>query len=249
MLDKLDYCYNDVDSIVHRINPIVKWIGFLFYILFLFLKYNNIVFICNMVFIFLLMLLSNVSYVRYLRVIWNLKYFIIIYYLFTLNTLNMELYDVNILMFKALFLIIYVKVIIFTTSKESMGKGIAYLLNIFNLIGISIRKIEMFFINIFTFVLCFITNHNETVYSMEFKGIQYGYSNLFHKMKFNFSNIKRVHEVSKNDMAKRKKGLFDKLYNSKLEKKYKYRSKFNLFDILYLLYYICLLTFYVLVVR
>ncbi len=116
MLDKLDYSYNDIDSIVHRISPIFKFIGLFFYVLICLLKFNNILFIWNILIVFILILFSNVKYMRYLRVLWNLKFLIIIYYFFTLNTLSMELSDVNILLFKILFFIYYLKVIVFTTT-------------------------------------------------------------------------------------------------------------------------------------
>ena len=249
MLDKLDYSYNDINSIVHRISPIFKFIGLFFYVLICLLKFNNILFIWNILIVFILILFSNVKYMRYLRVLWNLKFLIIIYYFFTLNTLSMELSDVNILLFKILFFIYYLKVIVFTTTKESMGKGLSFILNIFNLIGISIRKIEMFFINVFTYLLFLLTNNNEYINSLEFKGINYTHGNIIDKWKIFFSNIKKVNELSKKDYKKRKKGLEDKLFKSKANKLYKYRNRYNIFDIIYMIANIGMLIFYILVVR
>ena len=249
MLNRLDYTINDVDSIVHRINPVIKFIGLIIYVLICLLKYNNLLFILNIGFVFLLMLLSNVKYIRYLKVIWNLKYLIIIYYLFCLNTLELEFSNVNILLFKILFFIFYIKVIELTTSKECIGKGLSAIINIFNLIGISIRKIELFFVNIITYLILLITNHNKVIDSLEYKGINYSHTNIIDKWKVSISNMNNVLSNSKSDMKKRKRDIDSKNYNSKVKRVYKYRNSLVIFDIIYLVYNIGLLVFYVLVVR
>ena len=64
-----------------------------------------------------------------------------------------------------------------------------------------------------------------------------------------FSNIKKVNELSKKDYKKRKKGLEDKLFKSKANKLYKYRNRYNIFDIIYMIANIGMLIFYILVVR
>ena len=65
MLNNLDYTYNDEDSIVHRINPLLKFIGLFIYILVCLFKYDNVLFILNLSLVFILILLSNVSILRY----------------------------------------------------------------------------------------------------------------------------------------------------------------------------------------
>lgn len=249
MLSNIDFTIHDIDSIVHRINPSIKFIGLFIYVLICLLKFNNILFILNIAFVFLLILLSNVKYLRYLKVLWNLKYIIIIYYLFSLNTLGLEFRDVNIILFKVLFFIYYVKVIEFTTSKESIGRGLGFFLNIFNIIGISIRKIEMFITNLISYVVMFITNQGDLIHSMEYKGVNYSHGNILEKGKIIVSNIKRVNEFSKEDMDRRKREIKSKKYNGKRNRLYSYRNRINVFDIIYVVYNIGLLVFYVLVVR
>ena len=249
MLDKLDFTIHDIDSIVHRVNPSIKFIGLIIYTLICFLPFHNILFILNIAFVFLLILLSNVKYTRYLKVLWNLKFFIIIYYLFTLNTLGLELRDIHIFLFKVLFFIYYVKVIEFTTTKESVGRGLGFIINLFNLIGFSVRRIEMFIINIISYCIMMITNNRDYIHSLEYKGVNYSHANILDKGKIIVSNIKRVNEFSKEDMKRRKRDIESKNYNAKRKRAYSYRNRFNVFDILYLVYNIGLLVFYVLVVR
>ena len=113
MLNKLDYSYNNEDSYVHKLNPSIKMIGLLFYVLFCLLKYNNYLFIVNLAVIFVLVLFSNVDYKRYLKVLWNWKFLLIFLYVF-LYSQEMVIRDINIIIFKILFFLLYFKCLIYS---------------------------------------------------------------------------------------------------------------------------------------
>ena len=122
MLNKLDYSYNDEISLIHRIDPLLKFIGLFIYILVCLFKYDNILFIINLSLVFIIILFSNVSIFIYLY--------------------QLDIMDINIVVFKIVFLVLYMAVIVYTTTKEDIGKGLAKVINVFNLIGINIKKIS-----------------------------------------------------------------------------------------------------------
>jgi len=249
MLDELDYSYNDVDSLVHRLNSSFKFIGLFIYVLICLLKFNNILFIVNTLLVFILILLSNIKYIRYLKVIWNLKYIIIIYYFVTLNALGMDLSSINILLFKILFFIMYIKVIIFTTPKENIGRGLGRIFNVFNFLGISIKIIELFFINLFDYRYLLVANNNQYINSLEHRGIDYSHNNIIEKTKISLLGVKSINDKSIKDIKNKKEIIKDRLYNDKVKRLYKYRNRFNIFDIIYMIINIAMIIYYVLVVR
>ena len=248
MLNNLDYTYNDEDSIIHRINPLLKFIGLFIYILVCLFKYDNILFILNISLVFVLILLSNVSILRYLKVVWKLKYLIIILY-FMLYHYGLEIIDINVIVFKLVFLVLYIALIVYTTTKEDIGRGLSKGLNIFNIIGINLKKISSFITNIITFIISYIDTMKEVINSGENKGIDYSHSNILSKFKLVLVNLKRVYKDCKNKMRLRKSDMKYKLYNGNIISKYKYRTKLAIFDFAYIFMNIGLIIYYVLKVR
>ena len=53
MLNRLDYSYNGEESIVHRLNPVVKIFGLIVYVLICLLKFNYLLFIVSIVSVFI----------------------------------------------------------------------------------------------------------------------------------------------------------------------------------------------------
>ena len=197
---------------------------------------------------FVLILLSNVSILRYLKVVWKLKYLIIILY-FMLYHYGLEIIDINVIVFKLIFLILYIVMIIYTTTKEDIGKGLAKGFNIFNIIGINLKKISSFITNIITFIISYIDTMKEVINSGENKGIDYSHSNILNKFKLVLVNLKRVYKDCKNKMRLRKSDMKYKLYDGNIISKYKYRTKLVIFDYAYIFMNIGLIIYYVLKVR
>lgn len=248
MLSKLDYLYNDGESILHRINPVCKYFGLFIYILLCFLKFDNFLFICNISFVFLLLLLSNVSFFKYLKIIWNFKYIIIFIYIFLLNN-QMEFIEINIMMFKLMFFILYIAVIVFTTTKEDLGRGGSIVVNRFNFVGLSIKSISSFITDIFVFINIFIDNYNDIIINLEIKGHVYSHASIIDKIKIFFLYLKKVIKCSLDKMKDRKNDMKYKLYDNKVKSKYKYRNKLCIFDYIYVILNICMLVYYILKVR
>ena len=157
--------------------------------------------------------------------------------------------DMNIIIFKFVFFVLYVIMIVYTTTKEDLGKGVSKVLNIFNLVGISLRKISSFLTNIFTYFLIWIDTYNEVFTCLEIKGNNYTYSSLIQKLKMFFSNFKLVIKKCNSKMSLRKKDKKYKLYNGNVKSQYKYRRKLYIFDYLFIILNIGMIIFYILKVR
>lgn len=247
MLNKLDYSYNNENSFIHKINPSIKLLGLFFYVLFCLLKYNNYLFICNITLVFTLILFSNVDIKRYAKVLWNIKYFLILLCVI-LYANNMVLRDIIIIVFKILFFFLYFKCLLFTTTREEFGKGGSVLLNLFNLIGLSLRRIAINISNIFSFVGFFIETWKDFYSNMNIKGGCVDLS-IFDKIVAFFREFKNIWRVSREKSRQRKKDLLNKLYDKHLHSAYKYRYKLKWFDYLFVIIYIVMLVFYIWKVR
>jgi len=247
MLNKLDYSYNNENSLIHKINPSIKILGLCFYVLFCLLKYNNYLFICNIALVFSLILFSNVDLKRYLKVIIRWLFVLIFLYVF-LYSREMVIRDINIIIFKILFFLLYFKCLLFTTTREEFGKGGSVLLNLFNLIGLSLRRIAIKISNIFSFVGFFIDTWRDYYISISVKG---GCADLsiFDKVVAFFREFKNIWKVSREKSKQRNKDLLNKLYDKHLQSAYKYRYKLKWYDYLFVIIYIAMLVFYIWKVR
>ena len=248
MLNKLDYSYNNEKSIIHRLNPVVKMFGLCVYVLICLLKFNNVLFIVNISIVFALLLLSNIRILKYLKVVWKLKYILIIMFAYMFHK-EMSFIDMNIIVFKFIFFILYCVMLVYTTTKEDLGKGGAISINGFNIIGISLRKIASFITNIFAYLLIWIDTYNEVFTNLEIKGNVYTHTNLIERIKLFFSNIKLLFEKCKNKMKSRKSDMKYRLYKGNVKSKYKYRRKLCIFDYLFIILNIGMVIFYILKVR
>lgn len=249
MLNKLNFSYNHEKSIIHLINPLIKLIGLFVYVLVCFLKYDFILVICNIGFVFLLMLLSNISFKRYLAILFYLLFFFIPFYLFLGNYMGLSLGRIHIIAFEILFFIYYLFLIIYTTSKEDLGKSNSTIVDRVNFISFPVKKIGMFFTNLYAYVIICIESFNSIIMKLEQAGNDYVNSYIIKKGLLVAENKKKISKLSKEIKDQRKKDMKYRMFNDKIKSKYKYANKLNVFDYVYLVYIIGLIFVYVIKVR
>ena len=165
MLDKYMVSYNYEESILHNLNPVIKFISFILFVISCFFKFNIVLFFLDMIWIFVLLLLSNISLIKYLTVIWNYKYFLIFIYIFLFSK-NMEIIFINVVLFKIIACLLYFYLILFTTTKKDFTKGLGIIFGFNNIKRVSnfFNKIYMFFVN---FVI--LNNEKQEIYSIKGK--------------------------------------------------------------------------------
>ena len=248
MLNRLDYSYNGEESIVHRLNPVVKIFGLVVYVLICLLKFNYLLFIASIVFVFFLILLSNIKISRYIKNVSKLFFVFIAMYIYMIHK-NMAMIDINIIVFKVVFLILYILVIIYTTTKNDLGDGSARIIDMFNLIGISFKKISLLFTNLYVYPGLFLDTYIEVFTNLEIKGNVYSHNSITDRIELFFKNIKVVFKKTNEKMKSRKQNMKYIIYKSNVKSKYKYRNKLCIFDYIFIIFNIGLLVFYILKVR
>lgn len=248
MLDKYLVTYNHEESVTHNINPLTKIIIFILYIITCFFPYNPVIFISMLVSVFILMILSNIPLKKYLQVIWFHRYFLLIIYFFFYAT-GMELLYINVLTFKIIFGILFWYILLYTIKKEDLAKSFGFIVNIFNIIGISFNKISNFFSNIINFIVIFVDQTNNYFEINAIKGNDVYFKTIIGKIRFFFKNFKTIYNNTKTINKNRNEELKYRLYDIDSKKMYKYRSKLNVFDYLLIIVYVFIYVYYIVKVR
>ena len=248
MFNKLDYSYNGEESIVHRLNPVVKILGLIVYVLICFLKFNYILFAVNLCFVFSLLLLSNIKFYRYLKVLSKFTLVIVVMYIIMLSK-NMNRIDIVVVILEFVFFILYFMMIVYTTTKKDLGFGSAKIVDIFNLMGFSFKKIISFMTCLYIYPGMFLDAYNDVFTGMEIRGKVYSHSTITDKIGLFFKNIKLVLDRTNKKMKFRKENMKYRFYNCNVKSKYKYRNKLCIFDYIFIIVNIGIVAFYVLKVR
>ena len=229
MLDRYMVSYNYEESILHNLNPVVKFISFILFVISCFFKFNAILFFLDMIWIFALILLSNIKLIKYLIVIWNYKYFLIFIYIYLFSK-NLEIIYINMVLFKVIACLLYFYLILFTTTKKDYTKGLGIIFGFNN-----IKKVSNFFNKIYLFFVNFVILNNEKQEIYSIKGNDRIFISFINKVylfiRFLGTNIRDSINKVKYDNDNMKYLL----YNDKYVSKYKYRNKLNIFDYIFIL--------------
>ena len=248
MLSRGWTAYCEGDSIVHKLHPSLKIFGLFCFLLLCVLKYNNYLFIANITIVFILVLFSNVDIVLYFKKIWKMKFLLIILY-FVLYRLGMSITNINVLMFKIVFFVLYWNVIKYTTTRLDISKGIANIFNVFNFLGYNIRKLVIKLSNLFSSNRFFSLSSNEYVNSLDVRGDVYSQSNIVSKVRKYFTNYSEIIKEKRNKKKERRASIDRHLYNKKRIVSFKYLYRYKFIDYLFGIIYIVMITFYILKVR
>ena len=243
MLDKYNHCYNYEESIIHNMNPIVKIISFIVYIIVLCFKFNNILFICNISLVLGFVLFSNINVFKYLKVIWNFKLLLIFLYIFFLYK-NYSWMSITYILLYVVFTILFVYVIILSTTKEDLSNSLGSIFNI----GIYKERIKYWFYKLLCFKELFIINLNKRVDNIEYNGFDIRYRSFIVRWGLVLSSIKDIYRDSKKDLRKRERYILKKGFNG-YNKRNNYHKKLSFIDYVIVLYDVFLIVYYIMVVR
>lgn len=248
MFNKLDYSYNGEESIVHRLNPVVKILGLIVYVLICFLRLDYLVFIVNVGVVFILLLLSNIKFYRYLKVLSKFILVMVAMYIIMVSN-NVSRIDILATILEFVFFILYFMMIVYTTTKKDLGFGSAKIVDVFNLVGVSFEKITSFMTCLYIYPGMFFDTYNEVFTNMEIKGKVYSHSLITDKINMVLKNIGLVISTTNKKMKYRKENMKYRLYKSNVKSKYKYRNKLCIFDYIFIIVNIGIVVFYILKVR
>jgi energy-coupling factor transporter transmembrane protein EcfT len=161
----------------------------------------------------------------------------------------MNSFDIFVVIVEFIFFILYFMVLVYTTTKNDLGIGSARIVDVFNLIGFSFKKITSFITCLYIYPGMFLDTYNELFTNLEIKGKVYDHSIITDKIKMFFKNVRLVFNSTNKKMKYRKENMKYRLYNGNVKSKYKYRNKLCIFDYIFIIVNMGMLVFFILKVR
>lgn len=235
--------YVNNDNIISKINPLIKIISIIF-ILFLSILLNSIKsHILIILLITSLVMLSKIDYLYYFKSINNIKYFLIIIFVFNLFFINIHDNIVNIL--RIIELVIYSKLITYTTKSSDINYAVTKLCKPLKIFKINPLFISMSITLTIRFIPIVINEINTITKSLKVKGIY-----ISKDIKKNIIILKQVIKpIFKNSISKADK-LADiielKYFDFNKERSSYFKHQITLKDIIFSVVFI---TFTILVIR
>lgn len=235
--------YYPVNSIVHRLNPIIKLINFI--IILVLSIISNSIYINSfiLILVFILILLSYVPFKYYIDTIWSLRYiYILIAFICAYFGTNMQ--ECIVYLMKITSVVEYLYIITYTTSPSESAYGIEKFLSFFNIFNLPISLLS-FRINLLIRYLPLSTSvENKMLKAVSSRGMDYYYTNIFVRMWISL----KLH-FNKKRLVKLKNKQIGNTYARRLFSLKRYRTnyrtnKIGFYDIFFLLFHIILILLY-----
>ena len=170
--------YYPIDSLIHRLNPVIKLINFLLTIILICISssiYVNGFVLCL---VFIMMLMSYVPFMFYINSIWSLRYFYIIIAFLCLY-FELDLTACAVYLMKFTIVIEYLNLLAFTTSPSENIYGVEKILSFFNFAYLPVSNIAFKINSILRFIPLAVGVEYKTFKAASSRGIDYYHSNIF----------------------------------------------------------------------
>lgn len=163
--------YIETQSYFHKLNPFIKIISII-YFLFISIYSNNLFnHILITTLIINLIYLSKIPYKYYFKSLLQIKYFILTLFIFNLFFVDIETNIVNI--FRLIELILYSKIILYTTKVSELNNGFTTLCYPFKLFKINPQFISMSITLTIRFIPIILNEINSFLKNLKTKGIYF----------------------------------------------------------------------------
>ena len=235
--------YYPVESMIHKLNPVIKIINFVIIIILLILCDSLMIHIFLLLLILIMSLLSMVPFRYYMDTFWSMRYlYIIIAFLCLYFDQTLEVCFMY--MIKLIALVEYLSLLAYTTSPSESAYGIEKFLSFFNFLFLPISKLSFKINSLLRYHPLYLTVEHKTFKIVSSRGFDYYYSNIINRALL----FTRVRSRIKKQMKRKNKEIAFchelKLFSTK-----KYRTNYStnrvgFNDIFLLLFHICLIYAY-----
>ena len=211
MKDKYNvFDYYLVPSHVHNLSSIYKILSTIILFILLIISNSLIDILVIVLYIFVIMLWSNVSFRLYISNLSIFKLLILLVLIFvSLFTLN--IFTGIFWMIKLISFIIYLAIITVTTSLNDMVNGMYRLLRVFKNI-MNVNEIALKFGMFFKFFSIFYSEYNRVRISKKLRGVRYFDMNFFDKVDSFVNGIKPVFNMTLIKLGKLRDNMYIKNY-------------------------------------
>ena len=165
------------DSFIHRMNPLVKILCILLCILMTSTNHVVILDIFMLLFLILILYLSKVPMINYMKNIYRLKIFLLSIFIFNIIFNSSFLLTFQLLL-KIIIVILYSQVLLFTTATSDMIFSIEWLLRPLKLFKINTKQISFCISLSIVFIPVVIEQFNAIIKSIKGRGINIEKGNI-----------------------------------------------------------------------
>lgn len=233
-----------VDSSIHRLNPVVKFINFILTIVLICITMSLRIHIFLIVLVIVMLLLSFVPTRFYFKSFYSLRYiYILIAFICASFGLSLEVTIVYLL--KLIIIVEYLNLIIYTTSPSELNYGMEKIVRTFNIFGFNISTLIVDITNTIRFIPLVITTESKVLKSQSSRGIDYNNSDILGKAYALISAYKNILRLSFKRNKQIRKNEEIRLFSTR-KKRTNYRTnKFGFYDLIFFLFHITIVLAYI----
>lgn len=232
--------YYDVNSSMHKLNPINKIICFLIFTIIVLIEKDLPLMLILSVLLINMILMSNIKIKVFLNEISKIKYFLLI--LFVFNAIIKLPIDTNVLiLLKIVLITLYSSMFLLTTSVNSIMYGFNVLLSPLKVFGIKVYDITVMIALVITFIPNILEEALRIIRTISLRGLDYKTGSIKDKIKI----FKLMFIPMFNLSFKKSDDLADvldvRLYNSSNKRSCYKKYSFNLTDLFILFTHILII--------
>ncbi|MEG2457551.1 MAG: energy-coupling factor transporter transmembrane protein EcfT [Bacilli bacterium] len=205
--------YFPVDSMMHKISPVVKIINLFLFLIFILFSNNLKLHLFFGVFLVLMIINSKVPLRYYINMIFGGRY-LFVFLIFLLAFLGVSFSVTLDILLKVIYLILYLALVIFTSSSSELSYGIQKVLKPFNLFNLNMAGFSIKVVNVIKFIPTVIMSEQKILKYLASRGIDYYNSSIVGKFYAVSKSIPNTLRVAKRSMNEYKiaseERLFDK---------------------------------------
>lgn len=232
--------YYPVNSIIHRLNPIIKLILFITGTFIIIATNSLYIHLFLLSIVFVMILLSYVPLRYYMKTIWFFRYFYILL-IFVSAYLSNTLEETVVYILKFTIIIEYLNVISFTISPSETIYSIEKILSPFNFLFLPLSKIAIKINSILRYIPNMLNIQNKVLKAVSSRGIDYYYTNIFKRifiLEQTLSSVFALLTRKNNDILL---NLKLRQYNSKKMRTNYRTNKIGVYDILFIIFHLLLI--------
>lgn len=228
-----------VSSTIHKLNPIVKLINFIIMLLLMILSDSREIHLFMFIYVVVIILLSYVPLKYYFNTFYSLRYIYLII-AFICAFMGLSFMGYLIYVSKLIIFVLYLNVIVFTTSPSETIYSIEKFLSLFNIFNLKVVKLATKINNILRYYPLYMNVKYKTLFAASSRGIHIGFFNIIGKLKLHFRVKKLTRLRNKETLEYSELRLYD---INKHRTNFR-TNKVGFFDIFFLLFHLVLLFIY-----
>ncbi len=240
--------YYPVESTINKLNPIVKLVCLLIFILTMIGSMNLKLHVVILFFIIMMIYYSKVPIRFYTGMLYGLRY-IYIFLLFLLASKGIVLETAIVIFLKISMILEYLALLFYTTSSNELKYAIEKVLNPINVFNLKLSKISYIITTAIVFFPILITTDLEVVRSASTRGLDYFHGDILSRIIVQFTTIKNTFRLTINKIKNMKFMSDLKMYNERKLRTNLRTNKFSYLDVFMILVHLIFIAFYIIFER